>query len=92
MGEIVMIKIDFDYDDPEVRFVTAAGSVKFFASGVNFSKKHFFSFLSLKLLKFSEIKGVKSLAWKSGGVKFLNKSHVCGGSNSNNFPLYYDSH
>ena len=28
-------------------------------------------FLSLKLLKFSEIKGVKSLARKSGGVKFL---------------------
>ena len=27
-------------------------------------------FLSLKLLKFSEIKGVKSLAWKSGSVKF----------------------
>ena len=47
-----------------MRFVTAAGSVKFFASGVNFV------FLSLKLLKFSEIKGVKSLAWKSGGVKF----------------------
>ena len=58
----------------EVRFVTAvtvAGSVKFFASGVNFSKStHLFVFLSLKLLKFSEIKGVKSLAWKSGGVKF----------------------
>ena len=34
-----------------------------FASGVNFSKNtHFFVFLSLKLLKFSEIKGVKSLA------------------------------
>ena len=50
----------------EVRFVTAdtaAGSVNFFASGVNFSKNtHFFVFLSLKLLKFSEIKGVKSLA------------------------------
>ena len=48
MGEIVIIKIDFDYDDPEVRFVTAvtaAGSVKFFASGVNFSKNtHFLCF------------------------------------------------
>ena len=32
-------------------------------SGVNFSKKNsFFVSLSLKLLKFSEIKGVKSLA------------------------------
>ena len=52
--------------DTEVRFVTAvtaAGSVKIFVSGVNFSKNtHFFVFLSLKLLKFSEIKGVKSLA------------------------------
>ena len=28
-------------------------------------------FLSQKVLKFSEIKGVKSLAWKYGGVKFL---------------------
>ena len=50
---------------PKVRFVTAAtaaGSVKFFASGVNFSKStHLFVFLSLKLLKFSEIKGVRSL-------------------------------
>ena len=59
----------------EVRFVTAvtaAGSVKFFASGVNFSKNtHFFVFFSLKLLKFSEIKGVKSLACKSGSVKVL---------------------
>ena len=45
---------------------------KNFASGVNFSKNtHFFVFLSLKLLKFSEIKGVKSLALISGGVKFL---------------------
>ena len=50
----------------EVRFVTAvtvAGSVNFFVSGVNFSKNtHFFVFLSLKLLKISEIKGVESLA------------------------------
>ena len=50
----------------EVRFVTAvtaAGSVNFFASDVNFSKNtHFFVFLSLKLLKFSEIKGVEFLA------------------------------
>jgi len=74
MGEIVIIKIDFDNDDPEVRFVTAvtaAGSVKFIVSGVNFYKKTFFVFLSLKLLKFSEIKGVKSLAWNFGGVKLL---------------------
>ena len=53
-------------DLAEVRFVTAvtaAGSVNFFASGVNFSKNtHFFVFLSLKLLKISEIKGVESLA------------------------------
>ena len=45
---------------------------KFFASGVNFSIFiHFFVFLSPKLLKFSEIKGVKVLARKSGGVNFL---------------------
>ena len=47
-------------------------SLKFFARGVNFSKNtHFFVFLSLKMLKFNEIKGVKSLIWKSGGVRFL---------------------
>ena len=45
---------------------------KFFVSGVNFSIfTHFFVFLSLKLLKLGEIDGVKFLAWKSGGVKFL---------------------
>ena len=45
---------------------------KIFASGVNFSIfTHFFVFLSLKLLKLGEIDGVKFLAWKSGGVKFL---------------------
>ena len=43
---------------------------KVFASGVNFSIFTIF-FLSPKLLKFCEIKGVKFLAWKSGGVKFL---------------------
>ena len=32
-------------------------------------KRSCFVFLSLKLLKFSEIKGVKSLAWKSGCVQ-----------------------
>ena len=45
---------------------------KIFASGVNFSIfTHFFVFLSLKLLKLGEIDGVKFLAWKSDGVKFL---------------------
>ena len=45
---------------------------KIFASGVNFSIfTHFFVFLSPKLLKFGEIKGVKFLARKSSGVKFL---------------------
>ena len=48
---------------------------KIFASGVNFSIfTHFFVFLSLKLLKLGEIDGVKFLAWKSGGVKFLTNS------------------
>ena len=45
---------------------------KFFASGVNvFIFTHFLVFLSTKLLKFNENKGVKFLAWKSGGVKCL---------------------
>ena len=48
---------------PEVIFVTAvtaSGSKKFFASGVNFSIfTHFFVFLSLKLFKLGEIDGEK---------------------------------
>ena len=52
--------------DSEVRFVTAvtaSGSVIFFASGVNFSLfTHFLVFLSPKLLKYGEIKGVIFLA------------------------------
>ena len=63
---------------PELEFVnavTACGSVKFFASGVNFSIfTHFFVFLSLKVLKLGEIDGVKFLAWKSDGVKFMTNS------------------
>ena len=48
---------------------------KIFASGVNFSIfTHFFVFLSLKLLKLGEIDGVKFLAGKSVGVKFLTNS------------------
>ena len=44
---------------------------KILASGVNFSIfTHAFVLLSPKLLKFGKIKGVKVLAWKSGGVKF----------------------
>ena len=39
---------------------------KIFASGVN----AMFVFLSLKLLKFSEIYGVLFFAWKLGSVKF----------------------
>ena len=35
---------------------------KIFANGVNISNTHSFVFLSLKLLKVSKIKGVKSLA------------------------------
>ena len=49
----------------EVRFVTAvtaAGSVKFFASGVNFSIfTHFVCFFLLILLKLGENAGVKFL-------------------------------
>ena len=49
---------------------------KIWASGVNFSIfTHFFVFFFLqKLLKLGEIDGVKFLAWKSGGVKFLTNS------------------
>ena len=50
----------------EVRFVTAVtagGSVKFMPGGVNFSIfTHLFVFLSPKLLKYGEIKGVNFLA------------------------------
>ena len=46
-----------------VNAVTAGGSVKFLASGVNFSIfTHTFVYLSLKLLKLGEIDGVKVLA------------------------------
>ena len=61
-----LLKIRNNLYAPEVRFVpavTAGGSVKFLASGVNFSIfTHFFVFLSLKLLKLGEIDGVKFLA------------------------------
>ena len=51
---------------------------KIFASGVNFSIfTHFLCFFPLKLLKLGEIDGVKFLAWKSGGVIFFDKFHVC---------------
>ena len=51
---------------------------KIFASGVNFSIfTHFLCFFLLKLLKLGEIGGVKFLAWKSRGVKILDKFHVC---------------
>ena len=63
---------------PEVEFVhpvSAGGSVKFVASGVNFSIfTNFLCFFLLKLLKLGEIDGVKFLAWKSGGVKFWTNS------------------
>ena len=50
-----------------VRFVT-----KIFCPWCKFLQKHsFFVFLSLKMLKFNEIKSVKTLIWKSGGVRFL---------------------
>ena len=48
---------------------------KIFASGVNFSIfTHFLCFFLLKLLKIGEIDGVKFLARKSDGVKFLTNS------------------
>ena len=48
---------------------------KIFASGVNFSIfTHFFVFFPLKLLKLGEIDGVKFLARKSDGVRFLTNS------------------
>ena len=56
--------------------VSAGGSVKFVASGVNFSIfTHFLVFLSPKLLKIGEIKGDKFLA---SGVNFSIFTHfVC---------------
>ena len=55
--------------------VSAGGSVKFVASGVNFSIfTNFLCFFLLKLLKLGEIDGVKFLTWKSGGVKFWTNS------------------
>ena len=62
----------------EVKFVhpvSPGGSVKFVASGVNFSIfTNFLCFFLLKLLKLGEIGGVKFLTWKSGGVKFWTNS------------------
>jgi len=62
----------------EVEFVhpvSHGGSVKFVASGVNFSIfTNFLCFFLLKLLKLGEIGGVKFLTWKSGGVKFWTNS------------------
>ena len=60
---------------PEVRFVTAgtaSGSINF-CQTFKFLHFHykFVCVLSLKLLKFGEIKGVKFLSRKSGGVNFL---------------------
>ena len=56
---------NFDLN-PEVKFVhpvSPGGSVKFVASGVNFSIfTHFLCFFLLKLLKLGEIDGVKFLA------------------------------
>ena len=57
--------IDIILIQTEVRFVTAVtagGSVKFFASSVNFSIfTHFLCFFLLKLLKLGEIDGVNFL-------------------------------
>ena len=51
---------------------------KIFASGVNFSRNNaMFLFLSLKLLKFGEIYGVKFFPRKSGSVKFWTNI-ICG--------------
>ena len=54
------------YSNPEVEFVhpvSPGGSVKFVASGVNFSIfTHFLCFFLLKLSKLGEIDGVKCLA------------------------------
>ena len=47
---------------------------KIFASGVFYIFTHSLGVLSLKLLKLGKIDGVKFLAWKSGGVKFLTNS------------------
>ena len=67
-----------DVSISEVKFVhpvSPGGSVKFVASGVNFSIfTHFLCFFLLKLLKLGKIDGVKFLAWKSDGVKFLTNS------------------
>ena len=63
--------------DTEVKFVhpvSPGGSVKFVASGVNFSIfTNFLCFFLLKLLKLGEIGGVKFLK-KYGSVKFWTNS------------------
>ena len=75
-------KVGLETGYSEVRFVTAVtagGSVNFFASGVNFSIfTYLFVFLSPKVLKFGEIKGVKFLARKFGKSHiYMTKSHFC---------------
>ena len=48
----VIVYLSGNSPSPDVRFVTASGSINFLASGVNFSiLLTFFVFLSLKLLK-----------------------------------------
>ena len=63
---------------PEVEFVhpvSPGRSVKFVASGVNFSIfTNCLCFFLLKLLKLGEIDGVKFLTLKSGGVNFWTNS------------------
>ena len=62
--------------------VSPGGSVKFVASGVNFSIfTHFLCFFLLKLLKLGEIDGVKFLTWKSSGVKLWTNSMSGGSTN-----------
>ena len=74
----------------EVKFVhpvSPDGSVKFVASGANFSIfNNFLCFFLLKLLKLGEIDGVKFLAQKNGGVKFLTNS--MSGQNSGETDLF----
>ena len=59
-----------DIQETEVEFVHPIS-----VGGVNFSIfTHFLCFFLLKLLKLGEIDGVKFLAWKSDGAKFLTNS------------------
>ena len=77
LGLILSLQVKYQPAGVEfVNAVTAGGSVKFVASGVNFSIfTHFLCFFLLKLLKLGEIDSVNFFL-KIWRCKILDKSHV----------------